>query len=318
MPDFTVAICTFNGEKRLPEVLDRLQTQVNPLPFTWEVLVIDNNSTDGTAAVVERYQAAWGDDRPLRYAFELQQGAAYARQCAIRESTSELIGFLDDDNLPATDWVAVAYTFGQEHPNAGSYGSRIYGDFEVEPPTNFQRVASLLALTERGDQAHRYEPTQKVLPPSAGLVVRRQAWLENVPSRSRLTGRVQGSMLTGEDTEVLSYIQGSSWEIWHNPAMQVHHKIPYWRLEKDYLMRLCRGVGLSRHVTRMLSVPPWQRPLIFWAYLLNDLRKITCHLLKYGSAVRTDPIAACELELFSSSLISPFYIWKKEYLDSKS
>jgi len=317
MTDLTVAICTFNGEQRLPEVLDRLH-RVNPIPFTWDVLVIDNNSTDSTPAVVERYQTDWGDDRPLRYCFEPQQGLAYARQCAIRESTSDLIGFLDDDNIPELDWVAAAYTFGQEHPAAGAYSSRIYGDFEVEPPANFQRVASLLALTERGAEAHRYEPTQKVLPPAAGLVIRKQAWLENVPSRSLLIGRVHGSMLAGEDTEVLSHIQQSAWEIWYNPAMQIHHKIPHWRLERDYLVRLCRGVGLSRHVTRMLSVPPWQRPLAVWAYLLNDLRKIALHLLKYGPEVKTDPIAACELQLFLSSLASPFYIWKKEYLTPKS
>jgi hypothetical protein len=43
------------------------------------------------------------------------------------------VGFLDDDNIPAPNWVAAAYAFAQEHPAAGAYGSRIHGDFEVTP-----------------------------------------------------------------------------------------------------------------------------------------------------------------------------------------
>ncbi|MEO8891561.1 MAG: glycosyl transferase, partial [Coleofasciculaceae cyanobacterium] len=53
------------------------------------------------------------------------------------------------------------------------------------------------------------------------------------------------------------------------------------------------------------------------AYLSNDLRKIAAHLLKYGINVQSDLIAACEMELFVSSLISPFYLWKNGYYKRK-
>jgi GT2 family glycosyltransferase len=49
--DFTVAICTFNGAKRLPNVLDRLQEQVST-DFLWEIILIDNASTDDTATII--------------------------------------------------------------------------------------------------------------------------------------------------------------------------------------------------------------------------------------------------------------------------
>jgi glycosyltransferase involved in cell wall biosynthesis len=99
MVDFTVAICTYNGEKRLPDVLERLRSQVDTDSITWEILVIDNNSTDKTAKVVGDYQVRWSQPYPLKYCFEAKQGLAFARRCAIREATSDLIGFLDDDNL---------------------------------------------------------------------------------------------------------------------------------------------------------------------------------------------------------------------------
>ncbi len=317
--DLTVAIPTYNGAKRLPEVLEQLQSlHANPNEsFSWEVIVIDNNSTDETAAVIQAYQNNWSKQYPLKYYFEPKQGAAFARRRAFEEAKGILVGFLDDDNIPASNWVEAAYTFAQEYPKAGAYGSQIQGVFEVAPPENFQRIAAFLAITQKGLNPLLYEPKKKVLPPSAGLVVRKQAWLESVPSVPILTGRTSTSMVTSEDLEMLAHIQAKGWEIWYNPAMKIDHKIPHWRLQREYLIPFFQGIGLSRHVTRMLSVQPWQRPVATVAYLSNDLRKIAVHLLKYGINVQSDLIAACEMELFVSSLISPFYLWKNGYYNRK-
>lgn len=314
MVDFTVAICTYNGETRVPEVLDSLRSQANTNQFSWEILVVDNNSTDNTARLIREYQENWGDRVKLKYCFESQQGAAFARKRAIKEVRSPLVGFLDDDNVPSPDWVAAAYEFSLEHPKAGAYGSQIHGDFEVELPPKFERIVPFLAITERGSNPLKYTPEKRVLPPSAGLVVRTQAWKESVPERCILTGRTPGNMLTGEDLEAISYIQQAGWEIWYNPAMQVVHKIPRHRLEKEYLIPFFQGIGLSRHVIRMLRVQPSARPLATLAYMANDLRKIIRHWLKYGKGIRTDLVAACEMELFVSSLRSPLYLWKNGYL----
>ncbi len=323
--DLTVAIPTYNGERRLPEVLERLrisctdalQASTHTKNFSWEVIVVDNNSTDNTAKVVQAYQANWPKEYPLTYCFEPKQGAAFARKRAFEEARGTLIGFLDDDNIPAPDWVAAACTFAQEHPNAGAYGSQIHGVFEVTPPENFKRLAPFLAITQRGSKPLLYEPQKKVLPPSAGLVVRKQAWLDSVPKELVLTGRTPNSMVTSEDLEMLAHIQAKGWEIWYNPSMQIDHKIPRWRLEREYLIPFFRGIGLSRYVTRMLSVKSWQRPIATVAYMTNDLRKIAFHLLKHGDRVQSDLIAACEMELYVSSLVSPFYLWRHGYFKRK-
>lgn len=313
--DFTVAIPTYNGERRLPEVLERLRSQLYTEAFSWEVIVVDNNSTDSTAQVVQAYQADWPQAYPLRYCSELQQGAAFARRRAFIEAKAELIGFLDDDNLPAPDWVQKAYAFGQKYPDAGAYASQIHGAFEVAPPEGFKRILPFLAINERGFQPLLYDPSSNLLPPSAGLVVRKQAWLESVPNQMILTGRTKDSMLTSEDLEMLSYIRAAGWKIWYNPAMEIYHKIPHWRLEREYLIPFIRGIGLSRHVTRMLGIKPWQRPIALLAYMVNDMCKIVFHLLKHRLKVRTDLVASCEMQLFLSSAISPFYLWKNGYLE---
>ncbi|MCY7324366.1 MAG: glycosyltransferase, partial [Phormidesmis sp. CAN_BIN36] len=60
MLDFTVAIRTFNGAKRFPLILERLRTQIQVEAITWEVLIVDNNSDDDTAQVIQSYQNNWG------------------------------------------------------------------------------------------------------------------------------------------------------------------------------------------------------------------------------------------------------------------
>lgn len=309
MIDFTVAIPTYNGEQRLPEVLERLRSQIGTEAIVWEILVIDNNSQDGTKAVVQAFQTNFF--RQIHYCLEPKQGASYARNRAIREAQSDLIGFLDDDNLPDADWVIAAYQFAQTHPDAGAYGSQIRGLFEATPPQNFNRILPFLAITERGSKPLLYAPQNKLLPPSAGLVVRRQAWLKNVPETgalSRLKFKRSDGNDCGEDIEALSYIQQSHWEIWYNADMKISHKISSKRLERGYLLALFQSIGLSRYVTRMAGVKPWQKPFLSFAYMASDLKKIIVHLIKYRTQIKTDLIVACEMQLFINSLISPFYL----------
>ena len=308
--DFTVAIPTYNGETRLPKVIEYLRSQTDIEHISWEILVVDNNSSDHTAKVVQEYQANWQQSYPLRYCFEAEQGLAFARQRAIEEARGEFIGFLDDDNLCATDWVSAAYQFGKEHPQVGAYGGKIQGSFEVEPPENLKAIIFYLALVDRGSQSLQYQPRKNGVPPGAGLVVRRQVWQEHVPSRLLLVGRAGNSLLSGSDFEPLLHIHRAGWEIWYNPAMSIEHVIPAKRLDKSYLLPLMRGIGLSRHHLRMLSLDSWQRPGAFLLYLVNDTRKLLWYFLQHRMVIKSDVVAACEMERLLGTLISPFYLWK--------
>lgn len=313
---FTIAIPTYNGANRLPELIERLQKQINTDNITWEIIVIDNNSSDNTAELIRTYLAHWQFPFPLKYYLETKQGAAFARARAVKESQAKFIGFLDDDNYPTANWVAAAYAFSQKYTKAGAFASQIHPDWETKPSETFVRcIAPFLAITERGNLPLIYKPHNKLLPPSAGLVVNRRAWLDSVPQKPILTGRTKNNTLTGEDLEMLSYIQKHGWEIWYNPEMEIYHQIPNWRLQKEYLLPFFKGIGLSRFVTRMANLKPWEKPIFLILYLINDLRKILFHLLKYRFSLRHNLVALCELQLFFSSLISPLYLWKNGYLN---
>lgn len=307
MPDFSVVICTYNGENRLPDVLEKLQVQQPTCD--WEVVVVDNNSQDCTAAVVRQFQLKWRSDVPLRYCFEPQQGLAFARRRAIAETQSPLIGFLDDDTWPDPNWVNAAFEFSRQHPEAGAYGSSIKGSYETPPPEGFHRVACCLAIIDRGTQPFQYSPERGVLPAGAGMVVRRQAWVQEVPPEPKLAGVKAGSLAAkGEDVETLSYLR-RSWPIWHNPAMRLSHIIPKERLERNYLLHLFWHIGLSRYPLRKIRYQWWQWPLMVILHFFNDLRKELLHLL---TMKQSGTVESCEQSLLLGSLLSPFYYQRSQ------
>lgn len=306
MLDLSVVICTYNGEARIGQVLERLRSQLQTNSIDWEILVVDNNSSDNTQQIINTYQA----QMPLRYVFEAEQGLAFARSRAVREAAGRWVAFLDDDTLPAEDWVVQAYQFAQARPNIGAFGGQIHANYEVEPPPNFDQVAVFLAVIERGSKPHRYD---RVLPPGAGLIVQRQVWLDCVPLKTVLVGRTTGAMLASEDIEAVMHIQRAGWEIWYCPNLHLYHQIPAWRIERSYLLKLVKGMGLARHQIRMMRWQPWQRPLLLVVYLLNDGRKLIVHQLKHRGS---DLAIACEQQLLVHSLISPFY-WCRQFLRSK-
>jgi glycosyltransferase involved in cell wall biosynthesis len=323
--DFSVAIRTYNGEKCLPDLLEQLRSQINPENIVWEIVIVDNNSTDNTAKIIQEYQSNWTENCSINYYFESRQGASFARIRAMQEAKSPLVGFLDDDNIPALDWVASAYTFGQAYPQAGAYGSRIHGDFEVQPPENFERIAGFFPIIEREEKIcfnHGLYDRLGLFPPGAGLVIRKSAWDKNVPECLQLQGPIGDSLAAkGEDIEILSYIKKAGWEIWYNPAMEIYHRIQKTRFERDYVLKFFRGVGLSRYWTRMLKHEPWQRLFMIPVYIVNDFRKLMLHWFQYHNVITTDVVAAGERELLLYSLLSPFYFWKnwivKKCFDNK-
>jgi len=303
--DFTVAIPTYNGAKRLPILLERLRSQANPNPINWEILIVDNNSTDDTAQVIQTYQSNWNENFPLRYSFESEQGAAFARHCAVHEAKADLIGFLDDDNLPDPNWLAASYSFSQKYPKAGAYGGQIHGDFEVEPPAEFNKIQGFLAIRDHGSHPSRFDAANLQLPPAASLVVRKQAW-NDVPSRPTLTGKLPGLFIQGDDYEPLLYMHKAGWEIWYNPDMHTYHQIPRQRLERSYLLTLARACGLATYQLRMINATPQQAPIIFIKTVLGNLRRMLMHLLKYRGKLKTDLIPAFEMAFYRGSLESTF------------
>lgn len=314
MVDFTVAIPTYNGEDKLPEMLERLRSQTGTENISWEIIVVNNNSTDNTEKILQEFQDNWSEPFSLKVYVEPQQGAAFARWRAIQEASGELVGFLDDDNLPASDWVAAAYAFGLEYPQAGVYGGQIHPNFEVEPPENIEDIIGFLAIRERGNIPNKYKPEVLSLPPGAAMVVRRQAWLDSVPKVPIMSGKVAGSMVQGDDWEPLMYIYKAGWEIWYNPAMHTYHQIPRWRLEREYLLSLIHGSCLSFHPLRMIGTKTWKKPILSLKTILGNLYRMTKFYIQNRNRIQGNLQLECQLQIYRSRIASVFYYFNRYFM----
>src|SRR5262249_32698178 len=128
--DVTVAICTWNRAHLLDRGLSRFCELRVPDGLTWELLVVDNNCTDDTAAVVDKD----ADRLPVRRIVEPKQGLSNARNCAIRHATGALLIFTDDDVLVDELWLDAYVTAAARWPNAAYFGGVIIPKYEDEPP----------------------------------------------------------------------------------------------------------------------------------------------------------------------------------------
>ncbi|MEO0432333.1 MAG: hormogonium polysaccharide biosynthesis glycosyltransferase HpsE [Cyanobacteria bacterium J06656_5] len=302
----SVVVPTYNGANRIPDVLDRLAQQDVDDDIVWNIWVVDNNSSDDTAEVVQRYQKNWPTDRPLNYVFEPQQGLAYGRQCGIDNSDGDLVAFLDDDNWPPGDWVNQIVAFSQQYPQAGAFGGRIVGVFDTELPTDVKPLLGFLAIRDRGNHPHRYPIEQLQFPPGAGLVVRRVAWETCIPPV--LVRNTRGA----DDSEISWRMAKADWEIWYNPYTTIEHFIPKNRLERSYLRALTHAYGLCTCELLMIETVPWQRPILLFKSFLGSLKRIVMHLKKYRHRATSTVEADCLLAFHMGNLKSPFvYLFKQ-------
>jgi hypothetical protein len=90
--------------------------------------------------------------------------------------------------------------------------------------------------------------------------------------------------------------------------MHIYHTIPSWRMERDYLLSLAWGSGLTRHHIRTIRLKLWQRPFFFPLYLISDLKKVIVHFIKYHKELKTNIVLAFQMNLLLSILISPLHI----------
>src|SRR5262245_39523936 len=152
MVSVTVGICTFNRAELLDQTLETLSRINVPDDATWEVIVVNNNSTDETPEIVARHLS----HLPLRLIDEPVAGLSAARNRVIREATGELIIFIDDDVMVDCDWLAEYVRAAREWPHAHYFGGTVRAHFAVDPPKWVLRNSNVLAepysLAEHGSQ----------------------------------------------------------------------------------------------------------------------------------------------------------------------
>ena len=232
-PTLEVIICTYNRERLLRNTLDALVAQRAAHDGRWAVLVVDNNCTDGTAELVEKYQ---GRLPGLRRTTESRQGLTEARQHGFHASDSPWVGFVDDDCVPEPDWVGQVLTHIAARPDIAGFNGRNILHFEDDKPRPWVHPEMFAA----GGPVDDVEQERPFLH-GAGLVLRRRAversgWI-NAPKAEDRRGN---SLVSGGDNElaVRAKAGGEGGGLWFVPDCRIHHRVDVSRLGFSYLVRL--------------------------------------------------------------------------------
>ncbi|MCB9103904.1 MAG: glycosyltransferase family 2 protein [Anaerolineales bacterium] len=243
MLGITLAICTHNGRQKLEQTLLHVLAQDVPNTINWELLVVDNASTDGTAEFV---RSLWPENRThhLRIIREEKPGALHARLRAIQEARYGYLSYIDDDNWVSSNWVAEVYRIFETYPDVGMISCPSVAHLSESPPNYFERWKGWLAVGSRFED-ERLIDTRPITFWTAGLSLRLEALtpLFDTAYMPCLTGRTGKHTYAGEDHELCLTLSLLGWYAYFSRKIQFVHEIPPARLEVSYLERMFQNGG---------------------------------------------------------------------------
>jgi len=304
----SVIVCTHNRCEDLKRVLDSLFGQEHEDYLAFEIIVVDNNSTDQTKEVVNDYSLKFKGR--LRYAFESNQGLSFARNRGIEESKGKMITFTDDDCIVDKNWIQMIYACALE-TDFDALGGRILPVYPSDTPLWIKNNATLLCgpvlCHDYGEATKKYA---QLMTPSFGanMTFKREIFEKYGRFRTDL-GVGQGTM--GDDTEFFYRIESDSSKIfycgkalvWH-PAVKERMTLGYiarWNVAYGkYLVVKDRG-AVDKHIVCCGGIPRYlirkmlermgklifscfnrQNFLFHWVYLFQEIGTIKayreCHL----------------------------------------
>lgn len=237
----SIIICTYNREQYLGETLERLAA--NRYDGSWELVLVNNNSTDSTAQICATFQTAH-PEVPFRYVLETNQGLSHARNRGMREAKGDWLVFLDDDAFVEHDYLDRLVRYIHDIPDMEAFGGRIYPLFETgkRPDWLCRWNRSWLSAIDKGNHVARFEGAE--FPIGANMGFSRRMY-ERCGEFDTTLGRSGKNLIGGEEKDYFLRIHRLAVPVYYLPEIAVQHCIPPHRTTWDYIRRLGDGVGVS-------------------------------------------------------------------------
>lgn len=248
-PGLSIIICTYNGASRIAKVLERIAVQEGATDLNWEVLIVDNASTDDTVDVArENWPAAL--EEKLRVVREDKPGVIHARIRGCREATFDCVSFVDDDNWISNRWVSEILSVFAANPLVALIHVESFGNYNNPPATPFEHFNDWLAVGARHLKEGIVETSKPVSYWTAGLSVRLVAlsFLDDPEFEMALVGRTGQVTLGGDDHELCLCVMLGGWKAYFSENAHFVHDIAETRLRREYMVKLAENAGLSRRI----------------------------------------------------------------------
>lgn len=245
--DISVVISTYNRAGSLPRALDSLMDQ-DVDRGRYEIIVVDNNSTDDTRRVIEGFM---GRQPSVRYLFEPRQGVSYGRNTGIAAATAPIVGFTDDDVRVSRSWASTILTVLAEHPEAACVGGRVLPQWPAPcPEWLVPDLWAPLALLDYGDRPLYVNLERRLCLITANAAYRREVF-------DRIGGfalHVQaiGREVATEDHELLLRLWNAGGQGLYWPGLTATADVEPERMQRRYHRRWHRRHG---HYTAIMRDP---------------------------------------------------------------
>ena len=235
----TVALCTWNRDKLLDKTLAGMNELRIPDGVTWEILVVNNNCTDDTDAVIERR----GGALPLRRLFEPKQGHSNARNCAMDHARGDLVIWTDDDVRVDPFWLHAYIEAAARWPKAAYFGGFISPWYKAPPPrwvsANESLLQGLLVTRNLGPEERLFAQDEQ--PFGANMAFRTSA--VGAERFDPALGRMAADCVLGDETQLLARLRAKGHcGVWV-PEARVRHYVPASRTTVGYFWRYYHGLG---------------------------------------------------------------------------
>jgi glycosyltransferase involved in cell wall biosynthesis len=284
-PSITAVVCTYNRSAYLKQTLLALVKQTL-LPGQYEIIVVDNNSTDNTHAVLEEKSREFPDHQ-LRYVLETQQGLSQARNRGLREARSRYVAFIDDDALAARDWLAVLLDgFQNLRPAAVCIGGKVILDWEGEKPSWATGYENFFSCVDHGEEdfALQSAPLAKQWILGNNMAFDKLYLFENGVEFSTKLGRVGLSLRSGEESVLIARLMASGAPLYYLHKALVSHIVTPERRSYQWLVRRLIADGRSQP---LIEIEEGRFPTKWPAFLRRVLYDVRMFLQWTGRGVRS-------------------------------
>jgi glucosyl-dolichyl phosphate glucuronosyltransferase len=234
----SILICTYNRASLLREALAALQAMTSPADCAVEIIVVDNNSSDNTPAVIA---AASGSARqPVVGLHESRQGKSFALNRGLSAARGDIVVLTDDDVIPDGEWLRLIVQAFRDREVTFVFG-KVLPRWSAPPPPELltppaQDIWGPLALVDYGDAPVAYDAhsTGQRLPIGANLAIARNA-LTTVGGWRTDLGKVDNTLTSGEDHEIFCRLRRFNlYAGYYDPAIVVRHYVPVSRVTRSY------------------------------------------------------------------------------------
>lgn len=231
-PNLSIVLCTYNRAASLARAMAALCGGSGAARA--ELLVVDNNSTDGTADVIRSFT---GGRLTVRYLREPRQGLSFARNAGILAASAPLVAFTDDDVEAAPDWIDAVVSALARHPEAAWAGGKVLPRWTTPPPAWLDRSHwAPLALADYGDGALVIDDSTPLCLVGANLAMRREALIAAGLFATDVQ-RIGDGGGTTEDHELQIRMRSIGFRGVYDPSLVVHAPVDPERLSRRFHRR---------------------------------------------------------------------------------